>query len=303
MRLKTALLLLAAMLPVLAQRSISGEAEIRQALEKLNTLGSVMMIAAHPDDENTALLAYLARGRHVRTAYLALTRGEGGQNLIGSEQGDQMGIIRTQELLAARKIDGAEQYFTRAIDFGFSKIADETLTQWPREQVLADVVWNIRRFRPDEVPADVLERILVAAHQAPSVAGIVVGDPEPGDQAPAGWAMDVVPLTRSAADGVPGGHLGGPVMRWASADALGATTIADHLERLDRGAAPEARPIPSARSEQGVIEILAAAGLGCEGRDGVHLAIDGVLDAHEPAGTERDGRRRALEAQDVGHRA
>ena len=135
--------------PIAAQRSISGEIEIRQALERLNTLGSAMMVAAHPDDENTALLAYLARGRHVRTAYLALTRGEGGQNLIGPEQGDQMGIIRTQELLAARRIDGAEQFFTRAIDFGFSKTAEETLTQWPREQVLADVVWNIRRFRPD----------------------------------------------------------------------------------------------------------------------------------------------------------
>jgi LmbE family N-acetylglucosaminyl deacetylase len=146
-----ALVLIAALAPIRAQRDLSGEVEIRQALEKLNTLGSVMMIAAHPDDENTALLAYLARGRHVRTAYLALTRGEGGQNLIGSEQGDEMGIIRTQELLAARKIDGAEQYFTRAIDFGFSKIADETLTQWPREQVLADVVWNIRRFRPDVI--------------------------------------------------------------------------------------------------------------------------------------------------------
>jgi LmbE family N-acetylglucosaminyl deacetylase len=141
----------ASLAPVRAQRSLSGEIEIRQALERLNTLGSVMMIAAHPDDENTALLAYLARGRHVRTAYLALTRGEGGQNLIGPEQGDQMGIIRTQELLAARRVDGAEQYFTRAIDFGFSKIADETLTQWPREQVLADVVWNIRRFRPDVI--------------------------------------------------------------------------------------------------------------------------------------------------------
>ncbi len=151
MRKSLALFLIAAVAPLYAQRTISGEAEIRQALEKLNTLGSVMMIAAHPDDENTAMLAYLARGRHVRTAYLALTRGEGGQNLIGSEQGDQMGIIRTQELLAARKIDGAEQFFTRAIDFGFSKIADETLTQWPREQVLADVVWNIRRFRPDVV--------------------------------------------------------------------------------------------------------------------------------------------------------
>src|SRR5262245_43381493 len=148
MRQHIALLLLA-VAPVFAQRTLSGEIEIRQSLEKLNTLGSVMMIAAHPDDENTALLAYLARGRHVRTAYLALTRGEGGQNLIGSEQGDQMGIIRTQELLAARRIDGVEQFFTRAIDFGFSKTAEETLTQWPREQVLADVVWNIRRFRPD----------------------------------------------------------------------------------------------------------------------------------------------------------
>ena len=137
--------------PVEAQRSLSGEIEVRQALERLGTLGSVMMIAAHPDDENTALLAYLARGRHVRAAYLALTRGEGGQNLIGSEQGDQMGIIRTQELLAARRIDGAEQFFTRAIDFGFSKTAEETLTQWPRDQVLADIVWNIRRFRPDVV--------------------------------------------------------------------------------------------------------------------------------------------------------
>jgi LmbE family N-acetylglucosaminyl deacetylase len=125
--------------------------EIRQALERLDTLGSVMMIGAHPDDENTALLAYFSRGLHMRTAYLSLTRGEGGQNLIGSEQGDELGIIRTQELLAARKIDGAEQFFTRAIDFGFSKTAEETFTKWPREQVLADIVWDIRRFRPDVI--------------------------------------------------------------------------------------------------------------------------------------------------------
>ncbi len=89
--------------PVAAQRSLAGEAEIRERLDKLATLGSVMMIGAHPDDENTALLAYFARGRHMRTAYLSLTRGEGGQNLIGSEQGDELGIIRTQELLAARQ--------------------------------------------------------------------------------------------------------------------------------------------------------------------------------------------------------
>ncbi len=109
------------------------------------------MIAAHPDDENTALLAYMAKGRKMRTAYLSLTRGEGGQNLIGSEQGPLMGLIRTQELLAARRVDGAEQFFSRAIDFGFSKTADETLAKWGREAVLSDVVWVIRRFRPDAV--------------------------------------------------------------------------------------------------------------------------------------------------------
>ncbi len=109
------------------------------------------MIAAHPDDENTALLAYLARGRKVRTGYLSLTRGEGGQNLIGAEQGDELGIIRTQELLAARRIDGAEQFFTRAIDFGFTKTPQECFEKWGREKILSDVVWVIRRFRPDVI--------------------------------------------------------------------------------------------------------------------------------------------------------
>jgi LmbE family N-acetylglucosaminyl deacetylase len=138
--------------PALAQKSLSGETKMRLMLDEIGNLGSVMMIAAHPDDENTALLAYLSRGLHVRTAYLSLTRGEGGQNLIGGEQGDELGIIRTEELLAARRIDGAEQYFTRAIDFGFSKTADETLgTKWPRKEVLGDVVWAIRRFRPDVI--------------------------------------------------------------------------------------------------------------------------------------------------------
>lgn len=137
--------------PARAQRVLSGEIELRQALERLTTLGNVMMIGAHPDDDREVLLAYLARGRHVRTAYLSLTRGEGGQNLIGPEQGDELGVIRTQELLASRRIDGAEQYFTRAIDFGFSKTAEETLTKWPRDQVLGDIVWNIRRFRPDVI--------------------------------------------------------------------------------------------------------------------------------------------------------
>ena len=128
-----------------------GEPQIRQALDRLNSVGSMMFIAAHPDDEDSAIIAYFSLGRHIRTGYLALTRGEGGQNLIGSEQGDELGIIRTQELLAARRLDGGEQFFTRAIDFGFSKTAEETLTKWPREKVLGDIVWNIRRFRPDVI--------------------------------------------------------------------------------------------------------------------------------------------------------
>ncbi len=133
------------------QRDLSGAAEIKLGLDRLNTVGSVLMIAAHPDDENTAVLAYFARGRHVDTAYLSLTRGEGGQNLIGSEQGDKLGIIRTQELLAARRIDGAQQFFSRAIDFGFTKTPEETLQKWGRERILSDVVWVIRKFRPDVV--------------------------------------------------------------------------------------------------------------------------------------------------------
>jgi LmbE family N-acetylglucosaminyl deacetylase len=139
-------------LPLLqAQRELSGAAETKLALDRLNVVASVLMIAAHPDDENTALLAYLARGRKVRTGYLSLTRGEGGQNLIGSDQGDALGLIRTQELLAARRIDGAEQFFTRAIDFGFSKTSQETLEKWGRDKILSDVVWVIRRFQPDVI--------------------------------------------------------------------------------------------------------------------------------------------------------
>src|SRR5215470_15909812 len=134
-----------------AQRPFSGAAEIQQSLNKLNELGTVLHIAAHPDDERTAVLAYFARGRHMRTAYLSLTRGEGGQNLIGSEQGAQMGIIRTQELLDARQIDGAEQFFTRAIDFGFTRTSEETLQKWGHDRILGDVVWIVRKYRPDVI--------------------------------------------------------------------------------------------------------------------------------------------------------
>ncbi|MBB5396786.1 PIG-L family deacetylase [Mucilaginibacter sp. AK015] len=122
---------------------------IRQNLKKLNVLGSVLYIAAHPDDENTRLLAYLAQEKHYRTGYLSLTRGDGGQNLIGTEQGELLGLIRTQELLAARRTDGAEQFFSRANDFGFSKNPEETLKFWDKDKVLGDMVWVIRNFRPD----------------------------------------------------------------------------------------------------------------------------------------------------------
>jgi LmbE family N-acetylglucosaminyl deacetylase len=124
-------------------------ADIYLAIKKLNVLGSVLYVAAHPDDENTGLITYLSKDRLYRTGYLSMTRGDGGQNLIGDEQGVDLGLIRTQELLAARRIDGGEQFFTRAFDFGFSKNPEETFTKWDKEKILSDVVWVIRKFQPD----------------------------------------------------------------------------------------------------------------------------------------------------------
>ncbi|HVW08261.1 MAG TPA: PIG-L family deacetylase [Bryobacteraceae bacterium] len=134
-----------------ADRGLVGTPAIRFELDKLNVLGSVLMIGAHPDDENTAVIAYLARGRKIRTGYLSLTRGEGGQNLIGDEQGEALGVLRTQELLAARQVDGASQYFTRAIDFGFTKTPAETLEKWGHDRILSDIVWVIRQQQPDVI--------------------------------------------------------------------------------------------------------------------------------------------------------
>ena len=125
--------------------------EILQQLQSFNQWGSVLYVAAHPDDENTLLIAYLARGRNYRTAYLSATRGDGGQNVLGPEFGQELGVARTQELLAARRLDGGRQFFTRAIDFGFSKDYLETLGIWDRRQVVADMVRVIRTFRPDVV--------------------------------------------------------------------------------------------------------------------------------------------------------
>ncbi len=126
-------------------------AEIQLALKKMQVLASVLYVAAHPDDENTRLIAYLADGRLADTGYLAMTRGDGGQNLIGPEIGDLLGVIRSQELLAARRIDGGHQFFTRAKDFGYSKSPEETLRIWDKEQVLSDVVRVFREFEPDIV--------------------------------------------------------------------------------------------------------------------------------------------------------
>ena len=125
--------------------------EIYHQLEKLNFLGSVLYVAAHPDDENTRLISYLSNEKNARTGYLSLTRGDGGQNLIGPELRELLGVIRTQELIEARKIDGGEQFFSRANDFGYSKTPDETLEIWNKEQVLSDVIWTIRNFKPDVI--------------------------------------------------------------------------------------------------------------------------------------------------------
>jgi LmbE family N-acetylglucosaminyl deacetylase len=127
----------------------SSAAAVLQDLRGFREMGSVLHIAAHPDDENTQLLAYLARGRRYRTAYLSLTRGDGGQNVLGSDFGEKLGVARTQELLAARRLDGAQQFFTRALDFGFSKDYQETLKVWDKQEVLSDIVRVIRTFRPD----------------------------------------------------------------------------------------------------------------------------------------------------------
>lgn len=126
-------------------------AKIKLELKKLNSLGAVLYVAAHPDDENTRAIAYLVNDQLMTTAYLSLTRGDGGQNLIGPEIRDMLGLIRTQELLSARRIDGGQQFFTRAIDFGFSKSAKETFEIWNKQEVLSDVIAVIRQFQPDVI--------------------------------------------------------------------------------------------------------------------------------------------------------
>jgi LmbE family N-acetylglucosaminyl deacetylase len=149
-----------------------GAAALSEAVAALGTTTRVLMIGAHPDDEDTQLIAYLAKARHVETAYLSLTRGDGGQNLIGNELGPALGVIRTEELLAARRLDGGRQYFTRAFDFGFSKTLDETLQHWPKDSILEDVVEIVRAFRP-HVIIDVWSGTPADGHGHHQYAGVI----------------------------------------------------------------------------------------------------------------------------------
>jgi LmbE family N-acetylglucosaminyl deacetylase len=172
-------------------------AEIQLELSKLNFLGSVLYVAAHPDDENTRIITSMANGRLAETAYLSMTRGDGGQNLIGPEMRDLLGLIRTQELLAARRIDGGIQFFTRANDFGYSRSVDETMKIWNKEEILSDVVRVYRKFKPDVIitrfPAD--ERAGHGHHTASAVL--------------AQEAFDISPRTRAR----PGGSGAGQATR------------------------------------------------------------------------------------------
>ncbi|QCX38500.1 LmbE family protein [Aureibaculum algae] len=146
------LVILVFVLPINAQKpNKPSTSEIYESIQKLNFLGTVLYVAAHPDDENTRLISYFSNHIKARTGYLSITRGDGGQNLIGSELQELLGVIRTQELLAARRTDGGEQFFSRAKDFGYSKHPDETLSIWNKEEVLKDVVSIIRKFKPDVI--------------------------------------------------------------------------------------------------------------------------------------------------------
>ena len=158
--------------PAAAHAQVRGAAETDQFVRGTTVTGRVLMIAAHPDDEDTQLIAYLARGTRVQTAYLSLTRGDGGQNLIGNELGESLGAIRTEELLAARRVDGGHQYFTRAFDFGFSKTAEETYKHWDHDSLLADVVTVIRAFRP-HVIVSVWSGTPADGHGHHQVAGLI----------------------------------------------------------------------------------------------------------------------------------
>jgi LmbE family N-acetylglucosaminyl deacetylase len=195
-----------------------GATALGEAVEGLGVSVRVLMIGAHPDDEDTQLIAYLATGQHIETAYLSLTRGDGGQNLIGNELGPLLGMIRTQELLAARRVDGGRQYFTRAYDFGFSKTAAETFKHWPRDSILRDMITVIRAFRP-QVVISVWSGTPRDGHGHHQVSGIL-------SRVAFDMAGDTVRYPRSVTNGLGGWT---PTLFYRSARVFGGRT---------RGAAP-----------------------------------------------------------------
>ncbi len=150
--------------------------DILQELRSFREMGGMLLVAAHPDDEDSTLIAFMARGRHCRMAYLSITRGDGGQNLLGPEIGDELGVIRTQELLAARRVDGGRQFFTRARDFGYSKDYRETFKFWGEQAVLSDVVRVIRTFRPDVVVANFSTNSSPGQHGHHTASAILAGE-------------------------------------------------------------------------------------------------------------------------------
>ena len=170
-----------------------GASALGAALRGLGVNTRVLVIGAHPDDEDTQVIAWLSRGRHVETAYLSLTRGDGGQNAIGNELGEALGVIRTEELLAARRVDGGKQFFTRAYDYGFSKNAEEAFTQWPRDSLLRDVLTVVRSFKP-HVIISVFTGTPRDGHGQHQAAGILAR--EAWD-----WSADTIRVPRSATAG------------------------------------------------------------------------------------------------------
>ena len=174
--MRRALIALSLVFSIVAPRVLAsqerGATALRALTDGLSTTVRVLVIGAHPDDEDTQLISYLSRGRRVETAYLSLTRGDGGQNLIGNELGEALGVIRTEELLAARRVDGAEQFFGRAYDFGFSKTADEAFAHWPKDSLLRDVLTVVREFRP-HVIVSVFSGTPRDGHGQHQVAGIL----------------------------------------------------------------------------------------------------------------------------------
>lgn len=189
-------LLLLAVAPRASDAQERGAVALGELVSGLGVSARVLVIGAHPDDEDTRLIAWLGRGRHVETAYLSLTRGDGGQNLIGNELGEALGVIRTEELLAARRIDGAHQYFTRAYDFGYSKSADETYRHWPHDSLLRDVVTVVRAFRPHVIVA-VFSGTASDGHGQHTVSGLMAREAYD-------VAGDTVALPASTTAGLPG---------------------------------------------------------------------------------------------------